>query len=53
VSVIGAVAYLSAAARANPKLGLLVIYVVTGGVEFIIQAWLLARRHRRGYIALT
>jgi hypothetical protein len=53
VSVIGGVAYLSAAARANPRLGLLAIYVATGEVEFIIQAWLLGRRHRRSYIVLA
>ena len=53
MSVIGGVAYLSAAVRGNPKLGLLAIYAATGGMEPIIQAWLLARRHRRGYIALA
>ena len=25
----------------------LVIYTVTGGIEFVIQAWLLARRRHR------
>ena len=46
-SVIGGVAYIILAAGGNPKLRLLAIYAATGGVEFIIQAWLLARRRRR------
>jgi uncharacterized membrane protein HdeD (DUF308 family) len=46
VSVIGGVAFLIAAVVANPKLGMLAIYAATGGVEFVIQAWLLARRRR-------
>jgi uncharacterized membrane protein HdeD (DUF308 family) len=47
VSVIGGVAFLIAAAVAQPKLGMLAIYAATGGTEFVIQAWLLARRRRR------
>jgi uncharacterized membrane protein HdeD (DUF308 family) len=47
VSVIGGVAFLIAAAIAHPKLGMLAIYAATGGTEFVIQAWLLARRRRR------
>jgi hypothetical protein len=43
VSVIGGVAFLIAAVVANPKLSMLAIYAATGGVEFVIQAWLLAR----------
>jgi uncharacterized membrane protein HdeD (DUF308 family) len=46
VSVIGGVAFLIAAVVANPKLGMLAIYAATGGLEFVIQAWLLARRRR-------
>ena len=46
-SVIGGLAYIILAAGGNPKLRLLAIYAATGGVEFIIQAWLLARRRRR------
>jgi len=46
-SVIGGVAYIIVAARGNPKLRWLAIYAATGGVEFVIQAWLLARRRRR------
>jgi uncharacterized membrane protein HdeD (DUF308 family) len=47
VSVIGGVAYIMVAVGGHPKLGWLAIYAATGGVEFIIQAWLLARRRRR------
>ena len=47
VSVIGGVAFLIAAAVGNPKLSVLAIYAATGGAEFVIQAWLLARRRRR------
>ena len=46
-SVIGGLAYIIVAAGGNPKLRLLAIYAATGGVEFIIQAWLLARRRHR------
>jgi hypothetical protein len=31
----------------HPRLGMLAIYAATGGVEFVIQAWLLARRRRQ------
>jgi uncharacterized membrane protein HdeD (DUF308 family) len=48
VSVIGGIAFVSAAVAADdPKLSMLAIYAATGGVEFVIQAWLLARRRRR------
>ena len=47
VSVIGGVAFIVAAAVGQPKLGMLAIYAATGGIEFVIQAWLLARRRRR------
>jgi uncharacterized membrane protein HdeD (DUF308 family) len=48
VSVIGGVAFVLAAVAAdNPKLRMLAIYAATGGIEFVIQAWLLARRRRR------
>jgi hypothetical protein len=47
VSVIGGVVFLIAAAGGHPKLRLLAIYAATGGIEFAIQAWLLARRRRR------
>jgi uncharacterized membrane protein HdeD (DUF308 family) len=35
------------AAVGHPNLSMLAIYAATGGVEFVIQAWLLARRRRR------
>jgi uncharacterized membrane protein HdeD (DUF308 family) len=48
VSVIGGVAFVIASATADdPKLMMLAIYAATGGAEFVIQAWLLARRRRR------
>jgi uncharacterized membrane protein HdeD (DUF308 family) len=48
VSIFAGVAFISAAIYANePKLRGLAIYAFTGGVEFVIQAWLLARRRRR------
>jgi uncharacterized membrane protein HdeD (DUF308 family) len=46
VSVIGGTAFI-AAAGAHPKLSMLAIYAATGGIEFVIQAGLLARRQRR------
>ena len=47
VSVIGGVAYVLAAAAGQPNLSLLPIYAGTGGIDFVIQAGLLARRRRR------
>jgi hypothetical protein len=38
---------LAAVAVDDPKLRMLSIYAATGGVEFVIQSWLLARRRRR------
>jgi uncharacterized membrane protein HdeD (DUF308 family) len=46
-SVIGGVAYVITAAATEPRLSRLAIYAATGGVEFVIQAWLIARRNRR------
>jgi uncharacterized membrane protein HdeD (DUF308 family) len=47
VSIIGGIAVVVAAVAADdPKLRVLAIYAATGGVEFVIQAWLLARRRR-------
>jgi uncharacterized membrane protein HdeD (DUF308 family) len=45
-SVIGGLIYIIAATSGHPKLSLLVVYAATGGVEFVIQARLLARRRR-------
>jgi uncharacterized membrane protein HdeD (DUF308 family) len=47
VSVIAGVAFIIAAVVGHPNLGMLAIYAATGGVEFVIQAWLLGRRRRR------
>ena len=47
VSVIGGIAFILAAAVGEPKLSMLAIYAATGGVEFTLQAWLIARRRRR------
>jgi len=47
VSVIAGVAYVMLAAGDDPKLDMLALYTAAGGVDFVIQAWLLARRRRR------
>jgi uncharacterized membrane protein HdeD (DUF308 family) len=47
VSVIAGVAFIIAAVVGHPNQGMLAIYAATGGVEFLIQAWLLGRRRRR------
>jgi uncharacterized membrane protein HdeD (DUF308 family) len=48
VSIIGGIAFITAAVAAdNPRLRMLAIYAATGGIEFVIQAWLLARRRSR------
>jgi uncharacterized membrane protein HdeD (DUF308 family) len=44
VSVIAGVVFIAAAAADSTKLRMLAIYAAIGGVEFVIQAWLLARR---------
>lgn len=46
VSVIGGLAFILSAVSDNPRLGMVVVYAATGGVDFVIQAWLLARRRR-------
>lgn len=47
VFVIGATAFVLAAVAADrPMLSMLAIYAATGGTEFVLQAWLLARRRR-------
>jgi len=43
-SVIAGIAYVIAATGGHPKLNWLVIYTATGGAEFVVQAWLIARR---------
>ena len=47
VSTIAGVAYIIVSGANHPSLMPLVIYTATGGVEFVVQAWLLARRRRR------
>lgn len=44
VSIIAGLAYIILSAGADPRLTALVLYTATGGVEFVLQAWLLARR---------
>jgi uncharacterized membrane protein HdeD (DUF308 family) len=46
-SVIAGISYIIASTAHQPRLMVLVIYTATGGVEFVVQAWLLARRGRR------
>jgi uncharacterized membrane protein HdeD (DUF308 family) len=40
-------AYVSASAGEDPVLSMLAIYGAGGGIDFVAQAWLLARRRRR------
>jgi uncharacterized membrane protein HdeD (DUF308 family) len=47
VSMIAGVAYVMVAAGGDPKLRALTIYAATGGIDFVVQAWLLARRRHR------
>jgi uncharacterized membrane protein HdeD (DUF308 family) len=46
VSVIGGVAFVIASTAAQPMLSMLAIYAATGGIDFLIEAGLLARRRR-------
>jgi hypothetical protein len=46
VSVILGVAFVIASTGTDPMLSMLAIYAATGGIDFVIQAWLLARRRR-------
>jgi uncharacterized membrane protein HdeD (DUF308 family) len=47
LSIVAGIAYLILSAGHDPKLRPLVLYTATGGVEFVVQAWLLERRRRR------
>jgi uncharacterized membrane protein HdeD (DUF308 family) len=47
VSVLGGIVFIVGSTTDDPKLRMIAIYAATGGVEFVIQAWLLARRGRR------
>ena len=53
VSIVGGTAFVLAAAAGHPKVGMLAIYAATGGVEFVIQAWLIMRRRRRPTITVA
>jgi uncharacterized membrane protein HdeD (DUF308 family) len=44
VSVLLGVAFLIASGRTDPRLTMIAIYAATGGIDFVIQAGLLARR---------
>ena len=46
-SVVAGFAYVIMSAGSDPSLTPLVLYTATGGVDFIVQAWLIARRRRR------
>jgi uncharacterized membrane protein HdeD (DUF308 family) len=41
------IGFVSASAGSNPELSMLAIYAAGGGIDFAVQAWLLARRRRR------
>ncbi|GAB3171799.1 membrane protein [Micromonospora palomenae] len=47
LSVIGGIAYLIAAAVGHWTLSMITLYTASGGIYFVIQAGLLARRRRR------
>jgi uncharacterized membrane protein HdeD (DUF308 family) len=40
-------AFVGASTGTDPMLNMLVIYALGGGIDFVVQAWLLARRRRR------
>jgi uncharacterized membrane protein HdeD (DUF308 family) len=45
------IAYIIASTRTDPGLSMLAIYAAGGGIDFLVQAWLLSRR-RRGVAAV-
>ena len=45
-SILFGIGFIVAATRNNPPLEMLAIYAATGGADFLIEAWLLARRRR-------
>jgi hypothetical protein len=47
VSVLLGIVFVIASTGADPMLSMLAIYAATGGIDFVIQAYLLARRRRR------
>jgi hypothetical protein len=46
-SVSFGIAYVIAATGTDPMLNMLAIYAAGGGIDFLVQAWLLARRRRQ------
>jgi len=51
-SVAFGIAYIVASTRTDPSLSMLAIYAAGGGIDFLVQAWLLSRRRRRGVAAV-
>jgi uncharacterized membrane protein HdeD (DUF308 family) len=47
------VAFLIMSGASDPKLEMIAVYAAGGGIEFVIQAWLLARRTPRGVAIAT
>ena len=47
VSVVFGIAFIVAAAAGHPMLKMVAVYAATGGVDFVIEAWLLARRRHQ------
>jgi uncharacterized membrane protein HdeD (DUF308 family) len=45
-SVSFGIAYVIASTGTNPMLDMLAIYAAGGGIDFVVQAWLLAQRRR-------
>jgi uncharacterized membrane protein HdeD (DUF308 family) len=41
------IAFIIASTTTDPSLSMLAIYAAGGGIDFVVQAWLLARRRRR------
>ena len=46
-SVSFGIAFVIASTRSDPMLDMLAIYAAGGGIDFLVQAWLLVRRRRR------
>jgi uncharacterized membrane protein HdeD (DUF308 family) len=47
VSVLWGAAFIVSAVGGNPMLSMVAVYAATGGADFVIEAWLVARRRRR------
>jgi uncharacterized membrane protein HdeD (DUF308 family) len=45
------IAFVIASTGSDPMLNMLAIYAAGGGIDFVVQAWLLARRRRRPAVA--